>query len=385
MMSSNLRKVYVAGAGITQWGVYPAKTAYEHASQAIINILDDAEFQWKQVEAAFCGSVYQGTASGHQAVKELGFTGIPVVNIENACSSGSSAFRLGCQAVATGLYDAVLVFGMEKMPQGPIPSTAFQPWQLKMGFNVQPANYALESLDYMEKHGATVEDFARVTVKNRRHGALNPNARFQKAVTLEEVLASRDVAKPLKLLHCSPLADGAAGFLLVSGDKLKNKAKAVSVASTVLTSSAYGEAVYMSGVIGSAQYPPQEGTVEMSVRQAFEIAGCGPEDIDVVQAYDTMAPAELWDLEKLGFCAPGEAPALLKNGYFDLGGRLPVNTDGGLMSRGHALGATACGQIYEIVMQLRGTAGGRQVPGARAGLCHAMGAGPNSSVTILQK
>ena len=123
------------------------------------------------------------------------------MNVENACSSGSSAFRLGYQAVAAGLYDAVLVFGMEKMPTGPIPSTAFQPWQLKMGFNVQPANYALESLDYMEKYGATVEDFARVTVKNRQHGALNPNARFQKPVTLEEVLASRDVAKPLKLLH----------------------------------------------------------------------------------------------------------------------------------------------------------------------------------------
>ncbi len=384
-MGNKLRNVYIAGAGITKWGVYPDKYGYEHASEAIVDILDDSGFQWNQVEAAYCGSVYQGTASGHQAVKELGFNGFPVVNIENACSSGSSAFRLGYQAVATGLYDAVLVFGMEKMPTGPIPSTAFQPWQLKLGFNVQPANYALESMDYMEKYGATVEDFARVTVKNRQHGALNPNARFQKPVTIEEVLISRDVAKPLKLLHSSPLADGAAGFLLCCNEKLIHKSKAVLIASSVLTSSPYGEAVYMSGIIGSAKFPPQEGTVEMSARMAYDIAGCGPSDIDVVQAYDTMAPAELWDIEKLGFCAPGEAPGLLKQGYFNLGGKLPVNTDGGLMARGHALGATACGQIYEIVMQLRGTAGARQVPGAKVGLCHAMGAGPNSSVTILKK
>lgn len=125
-MSSKLRDVYIAGAGITKWGVYPDKYGYEHASEAIVGILDDSGFQWDQIEAAYCGSVYQGTASGHQAIKELGFTGFPIVNVENACSSGSSAFRLGYQAVAAGLYDAVLVFGMEKMPTGPIPSTAFQ-------------------------------------------------------------------------------------------------------------------------------------------------------------------------------------------------------------------------------------------------------------------
>jgi acetyl-CoA acetyltransferase len=174
-------------------------------------------------------------------------------------------------------------------------------------------------------------------------------------------------------------------MILTTEKKLKDRSKAVLVASSVLTSGVYGEAFYQCGMVGSVKFPPEEGMIELSARQAYEIAGLGPEDIDVVQAYDSMAPGELWDLEKLGFCQPGEAPKLLRQGYFDLGGELPVNTDGGLIARGHPLGATGCAQIYEIALQLRGQAGPRQVPDAKIGLAHAMGAGPNSSVTILKK
>lgn len=383
--ANETRAVYIAGIGIIKWGYFPERESYELAAESIINVLEDAAMEWKEIQAAYCGSVYQGTGSGHQAVKEIGLTGIPVVNIENACSSGSSAFRLAYQAVATGLYDTVLALGFEKMPKGALPSTAFRPWQLKMGFNVQPANYALETREYMEKYGATEEDLALVSVKNRKNGALNPNARFQQPVTVEEILASRVIADPLRLLNCGPLADGAACMILTTEKKLKDRSKAVLVASSVLTSGVYGEAVYQCGMAQSVKFPPEEGIIELSARQAYEIAGVGPEDIDVVQAYDSMAPGELWDLEKLGFCQPGEAPKLLRQGYFDLGGELPVNTDGGLMARGHPLGATGCAQIYEIALQLRGQAGPRQVPGAKIGLAHAMGAGPNSSVTILKK
>jgi len=379
------RTVYIAGIGIIKWGYFPEKESYELAAESILNSLEDAEMKWEEIQAAYCGSVYQGTGSGHQAVKEIGLTGIPVINIENACSSGSSAFRLAYQAVATGLYDTVLALGFEKMPKGALPSTAFRPWQLNMGFNVQPANYALETREYMEKYGATEEDLALVSVKNRKHGALNPNARFQQPVTVEEILASRVIADPLRLLNCGPLADGAACMILTTEKKLKVKSKAVLVASSVLTSGVYGEAVYQCGMLQSVKFPHEEGMNELSARQAYEIAGVGPEDIDVVQAYDSMAPGELWDLEKLGFCQPGEAPKLLRQGYFNLGGKLPVNTDGGLISRGHPLGATGCAQIYEIALQMRGQAGPRQVPDAQVGLCHAMGAGPNSSVTILKK
>ncbi|GAB6274382.1 MAG: thiolase family protein [Peptococcaceae bacterium] len=381
---NEMREVVVGGIGITKWGFYENAEWYDFGSEAILNALKDAGMEWKDIQAAFCGSVYQGTGSGHQAIKEIGLTGIPIVNVENACSSCASAFRLAYQTVAAEIYDIVLAVGMEKMPRGPIPSTAFRPWELKLGFNVQPANYANIAVQYMEKTGATIEDFSMVTVKNRRHGILNPNARFQKPVTLEEVLNSRLVATPLHLLHCCPLADGAAAFILCSKNKLKSKHKAVTVAASTLTSGVYGEGYPPADLTPSLKYPAAMSLTELSAKQAYEIAGCGPENIDVVQAYDTMAPAELWDLEELGFCKPGEAPHLLREGVFDLNGRIPVNTDGGLMSRGHPLGATAGGQIYEIVLQLRGQAGPRQVKDAKVGLAHAMGAGPNSAVTIFK-
>ncbi len=380
-----MKEVAVAGIGLTEWGFYPDKECYDFGSEAIFNALKDANMKWEDIQAAFCGSVYQGTGSGHQAIKEVGLTGIPIVNVENACSSGASAFRLAYQAVACEMYDIVIAFGMEKMPRGPIPSTAFRPWELSSGFNVQMANYANEAVEYMHKTGATVEDFSRVTIKNRKNGSLNPNARFQKAVTLEEIMNSRVVATPLRLLHCCPLADGAGAAILCSNDRLKQKKRAAKIAAAVLTSGVYGEGYLAGGTNASLKFPPNLGIVELSAKEAFEASGFGPSDIDIVQAYDTMAPAELWDIEKLGFCKSGEAPRLLKEGVFDINGKLPVNTDGGLMSRGHPLGATGLGQICEIVSQLRGEAGKRQVKDAKVGLAHAMGAGPNSSVTILRR
>jgi acetyl-CoA acetyltransferase len=231
----------------------------------------------------------------------------------------------------------------------------------------------------MAETGATVEDFSLVSVKNRKNGALNPNAQFQKSVTLEEVMNSRIIAWPLRLLHCCPITDGAAAVILCSKDKLKSRNKVVTVAASVLTSGVYGGAA-----MPSVKFPPEVDTLELSAKQAYEISGYGPEDMDVVQAYDTMAAAELWDIEKMGFCKKGEAPALLREGAFDIGGTLPVNTDGGLMSRAHPLGATALAQIIEIVLQLQGHAGPRQVQGAKIGLAHSKGAGPNNSITILK-
>jgi acetyl-CoA acetyltransferase len=381
-----MREVVVAGAGITRFDSYdgekgrPFKGFYDLGSEAILKALKDSDMEWKDIQEAFCGSVYCGTASGHQTIEKIGMTGIPIVNVENACSSGSSAFRLAYQSVATELYDVVIAVGFEQMPRGFIMSTAWPEWQRKMGFNVQPASYAMGTVRYMEETGATEEDFARVTVKNRKNGALNPNARFQKPVTIEEVLASRIVAKPLRLLHSCPLADGGTAVILCSKKKLKSKTKMVSVAASVLSSGTYGH-MYGGGSV-KIQTPDH---IEVSMKQAREMSGYGPKEMHVVQAYDTMAPAELWDLEKMGFCGKGEAPRLLREGYFNLNGKLPVNTDGGLMSRGHPLGATALAQIIEIYRQIREEAGPRQVPGAKIGLAHAMGAGPNSAVVILKR
>ena len=381
---NEMREVCVAGMGIIPWKVYD-KEHYDFGSEALLNALGDAEMDWNEIQAAFCGSVYQGTGSGHQLIKEIGLSGIPIVNVENACSSGSSAFRLAYLMVGAEVCDIAVAIGMEKMPRGPIPSTAFLPWELASGFNVQMANYANETMEYMEETGTTIEDFSRVTVKNRKNGALNPNARFQKPVTIEEVMASRIVATPLRLFHCCPLADGAAAVILCSKDKLKTKKRSLTVATSVITSGVYGEGMMMSSTMASLKYPAKVGLVELSANQAYEATGYGPEDMDVVQAYDTMASAEIWDIEKLGFCKKGEAAKLLKEGVFNIDGKIPVNTDGGLMSRGHPLGATGLGQICEIINQLRGEAGERQVKDAKIGLAHAMGAGPNSSVTILKK
>jgi acetyl-CoA acetyltransferase len=388
-----LREVAIAGVGLTRFDVYDgekghaSKEGYELGMEAILSALQDANIEWKHIQAAFCGTVYQNTGSGHQAIDQIGMTGIPIVNVENACSSGASAFRLAYQSIATELYDIVLAFGYEKMPRGFIRSTAWPLWQRQMGFNVQPANYAKETVRYMEETGATEGDFARVTVKNRKNGALNAYARFQKEVTLDEVLSSRMIAKPMRLLHCCPLADGGAAIILCSRNKLKSRSKVVTVAASVLNSGIYGSETGGTGSTGGGgSVRIHNDIVERSAREAWEMSGYGPEDIDVVEAYDTMAPGELWDLEKLGFCRKGEAPKLLQEGALDINGRLPVNTDGGLMSRGHPLGATAAAQIIEIYKQLRGEEGPRQVSGnPKIGLAHSMGAGSNSVITILKR
>lgn len=375
-----MREVFIAGAGITRFDRYdgqkgrPLREFYDLGAEAIQSALSDAGVGWSEIQGAFCGSVYCGTGSGHQAIERIGLTGIPIVNVENACSSGSSALRLACQLIGAGVYDVLIAVGFETMPRGLIQSTAWPEWQRHMGFNVQPANYAMQTVRYMEETGATEEDFAKVTVKNRKNGSLNPHARFQTPVTIEEVLSSRVIAKPLRFLNACPLADGGAAVILCSNDWLKSKDKAVSVSAAVLTSGTY-----------SSMRVKNPDLIAVSARQAYEEAGYGPEDMDVVQAYDTMSPGELWDLEKLGFCEKGEAPRLLREGHFNLDGKLPVNTDGGLMSRGHPLGATALAQIIEIYRQLRGEAGKRQVSGARIGLAHAMGAGPNSGIVILKR
>ncbi len=376
-----MREVTIAGVGLTKFGRYDGEDFWDFGSSAILSALKVADMEWRDIQAAFCGSAYADIASGHRTIAEIGMTGIPIVNIENACSSTSSAFRLAYQLIASEFYDIVLACGFEKGPRGFIPSTAWPEWERYMGFNVQPANYALRTVRYMEETGATVEDFARVTVKNRKNGALNPNAIFQKEVTIEEVLNSRMVAKPLRLLNCCPLADGSAAIILCSKDKLKSKNKMITVAASIQTTGTYG----VHTTSGGSVKIHNPDLAETSAKQAWEMSGYGPGDVDLVQAYDTMSPGELWDLELMGLCKEGEAAQLLKEGVFDINGRLPVNTDGGLMSRGHPMGATAGAQIIEIVRQLREEAGARQVSGAKIGLAHSMGAGPNSLITILKR
>ncbi|MFC2036340.1 thiolase family protein [Chloroflexota bacterium] len=377
-----LRKVYIGGIGIVKFMRYDDQEYYDFGSQAILNCLEDSEMEWKDIQAAFCGSVYQGTGSGHQVIAEVGLTGIPIINVEQACSSSSVAFTLGCQMIATELYDVVIALGFEKMGRGLLASTAFKPWEMALGFNVQPANYAQEIARYMHDYGATEEDFARIVVMERKKANLNPYARWFESgeVTIEDVLNSRMIATPVRLLHAAAMVDGAVGIILCSEDKLKSsisRDKKIEVAASVHTTGIYGE--------DSIKFKSDTNLTKEAAKRAWEISGYGPEDMDVIEVYEPMAPAFLSDVENIGFSKPGEATHLLREGYFEIGGKLPANTGGGLVGCGHPLGATGGRQIIEIITQLRGTAGQRQVQGAKIGLTHSMGAGPNSVVTILKK
>lgn len=376
------RDVAVAGVGITDFTKYQKESDYwDLGSEAVLAALDYADMGVGDIQAAFNGGVYTPTGAGHRIMAEIGMTGIPIVNVENACSSGASAFRLAYHQIALGIYDVVLVVGTDVIPRkGFLPSRAWPEWERYMGFNVQPANYAMKTIRYMEETGVTIEDISEVTIRSRQKGALNPHARFQKEVTLEEVMSSRMIADPLRLLHNCPLAQGGAAMILSSEAKLRANGKAVKVAAAVLNSGTYGAYTYWGDSV-KIQNPLH---VELSAKQAWEESGYGPEDVDVLQVYDTVASCALWCLEYMGFAEKGEAAGRLKAGEYDLGGSLPANTDGGLMARGHAMGATAIAQLIEIFYQLRGEAGPRQVHNPKVGLAQTLGAGPNSSITILK-
>ncbi len=384
-----MREVAVAGIGLVKFGRYdgmkgrPYKDVEELGREVVVRVLQDADMEFRDIQAAFCGNVYAGMASGHRAITLVGMTGIPIVNVENACSSSTSALRLAYQEVAFGLYDAVLAMGFEKIPPGLLEDTSLPEWQRYLGVNVFPAWYAMEAVRYMEDYGATEEDIARLSVLERNNATLNPNAMFfGQKVTHEEVMNSRYIAKPLRLLMCCANADGASAIIVCSKDKLKSKNKTITVAASVHATGTYGT------------HPPGGGSVriknptctEISAEKAWEVSGYGPQDMDLFQAYGAMSSGVITSTEDMGFCGRGEFPRLLKDGEFNIGGRIPLNTDGGLVGRGHPVGATGLAQVCEVVTQLRGAAGPRQIPGdPKTGLCHTEGAGPNSVITILKR
>ena len=375
-----MREVAVAGVGMCKFGRYPDRDYRDIGLEAVLNALKDADFEWRDIQAIFCANAYSGMGVGHNIAAEIGKTGIPIVNVENACSGGGSAFRLCYQSVAAGLYDICLAIGVEKILGGLLDDTSWPEHERTMGFNVQPANYALEIQRHMEEYGSTIKQIAMVTVKNRRNGVLNPYAGFQKEVTPEEVLNSRMIASPLRLLMCCANGDGASAAILCSADLFKSKARKVIVAASVLTSETYGN---VKGA-GSIKIHNPDRT-EIAAKQAYEMSGYGPEDMDLVEVYDTMASAELMSAEKLGLCKKGQYGPLLAEGVFDLGGKLPTNTSGGLMSRRHPLSATGLAQIAEIVWQLKGEAGPRQIADAKIGMAHCLGTPGNCSITILKR
>jgi acetyl-CoA acetyltransferase len=373
--------VEIAGVGIHPFGRFDGVTNTEmgvHAVRAALTEAGDPTF-----DAAFCGTAYGGVASGHKVLGALARTGMPIVDVEAGCASGGAALHLAAGAIRAGQYDCVLVFGVEKMPKGIIRSSFFEPWREEAGLAATPAYFALRAQRLLREAGLTKDHLADVVVKNRRNGVNNPDAMFRKEVTPEQVLASRVVCEPLHLwMLCSP-NEGAAAIVLRRA--AGSNGRTVSLASARLRShlpgSVLGEATPLSGIDDTEITPPST----LAARDAYEEAGIEPADLDVVECQDTDAARELLAYQELGLCPPGEQAKLLTEGTTALGGALPVNPSGGLLSKGEPLGASALGQVIELVHQLRGEAGPRQVAGARIGLAHTVGRGANACCVIVKR
>ena len=395
-----MREVVIAGVGLHPWGKFPDKSWVQMGAETALEAADDAGVQWTEIESMVCGAMQWGGSTGMRAgntiAAAIGETGIPIQNINNACASGGSVLRSAWLMVASELHDVVIAVGADKSPKGFLPSVpvlADEPgmpidmvrWHLGLP---NPGYWALEMRKRMERYGTTAEQLAQVKVKNSRHGALNPYARYQREFTIEEVLASPMVCDPLHLYEICGTSDGAAAVVLTSRDfAKKNGLPIVKLAACSLTSGMFGDPTMriplLSATSDEEATAPLLSESELAARMAFEQAGLGPEDMDFVELPDNSSWHELQYLETMGFCAPGEAEKLLTEGVTALGGKLPVCPSGGFSSFGEATIAQGLLQVVEATWQLRGTAGARQVEGARIGITQVYGAQANNSACIL--
>jgi acetyl-CoA acetyltransferase len=377
---------------MTKFGKFLDLGLKELAREAVDGALQSAGMEKRALQVAVIGNAAAGLITGQEMVRaqvvlrEMGIGGIPMVNTENACASSSTAFHLAWLYVASGLYDVALAVGMEKLyhedkrrsfaaigaavdvellqrviAQLQASQQEKKPSEGGGGGAGQSRSvfmdlYAAVAREHTRRYGTTKEQFARVAVKNHYHGSLNPHAQYREVYTLEQILESPPVAEPLTRLMCSPIGDGAAAAILCSAEIARRyTTKPVFVRASSLGS-------------GQDHGPDEPGISERVAKAAYETSGLGPDDVHVAEVHDATSPAELVLYEELGFCAPGEGGRLIDSGHTQLGGKLPVNVSGGLISKGHPIGATGVAQIYEIFVQLRGEAGQRQVEGAKVGL-----------------
>jgi acetyl-CoA acetyltransferase len=376
---------------MTPFGKFPEKGLKDLAREAVAEALADAGIEKGRIEAAYVGNAAAGVMTGQHMIRgqvvldPLGINRIPIYNIENACASSSFAFNLACTAVAAGVHDCVLVLGFEKLYHS---DKAKSFLALESGVDVVDYKnhfrrleenlgngekilsedgqkrsrlldvYAFRTRQYMERYGLTREHFARLAVKAHRNGALNSRAQYQEEVTLDEVLASGDVVFPFTRMMCAPVSDGGAAAIVCSKSVVQRFAsRPIWVSSSVVGS-------------GQVDGGMEEPVTSRMASKLYETSGIGPNEIDVVELHDTTSSAEIMYLIELGLCSGEESGKRIETGYFNLDGGLPVNPSGGLTTKGHPVGATGLAQIYEIVHQLRGTAGGRQVKNPKVGMTH---------------
>ena len=380
-------KVFVVGVGMTRFEKPGSRdwTYPEMVAEAAGAALSDAGVSFDAVQQACVGYTHGDSTAGQRAVYGLGLTGIPVYNVNNNCATGSSALFMAQQFVAGGISDVVLATGFEKMEKGPIAhSGGSNPHPLDRhidrlielrGFGEGPVTaqfFGNAAREHMERYGSTPEMFAQVAVKNHRHSVANPRAQFQDEYSLDDVLASRMIHDPLTKLQCSPTSDGAAAAVVVSERFVQEhglQAQAVEIAAmamaTDLPAAFEGGDIELVGASMSRR----------AAQQVYETSGLGPEDVDVIELHDCFSANEVVTYEALGLCAEGKGGVLAMEGATTYGGQWVVNPSGGLISKGHPLGATGIAQCAELTWQLRGQAEARQVDGARVALQHNVGLG----------
>jgi acetyl-CoA C-acetyltransferase len=377
-----MRRVAVIGVGVTKFGKHD-RSSGELFAEAAVDALADAQLAPSAVQALYYGNVVGGETehqlhTGPQAASILGIPTVPTTRFETACASSHAAFRHAVMEIAAGISDIVLVGGGERVLNVPTAdSTEYfayasdATWEQPLGLTF-PGVFALVARAHMAKHGTTEEQMAAVAVKNHKHGTMNPKAQFQKEITLDMVMKSAYVADPLKLYDCCPFTDGGAAVVLASEEVARKHRRAVWVLGTAAASD--------SMLLGDKKDLSRVTATERAAKAAYQQAGKTPADVDVVELHDCFTIAEIVATEGLGLFEPGAGGIAAERGWTSLGGKVPVNPSGGLKSKGHPIGATGAAQIAEIVTQLRGEAGPRQVGGARTGVTHTLG---GNTATVL--
>ena len=387
----NLRKVSVIGVGMTKFFKPGEKDYPELSKEAGEQALRDAGVSYDLMEQAFVGYVYGESTCGQRAVYQLGLTGIPVYNVNNNCSTGSTALYLAYQAIASGMNECVLALGFEKMERGSLGAKYSdrthpmdQHMQVMMstqGFEQAPAAAQMfggAGREHMKKYGTTKEQLAKVAVKNRKHAVANERSQFRQASSLEEILAAPMIYEPLTKFQCCPTSDGAAAAILCSENFAKKHGvdKGVSIPAMAMTTD------FKSSFESSMIKMVGQDLTQAAAQQVYEQSGLGPEDVQVIELHDCFTPNELITYEGLGLCGEGEAGKLIDTDQTTYGGKWVVNPSGGLLSKGHPLGATGLAQCFELNQHLRGLAGTRQVAGAKVALQHNLGLGGACVVTM---
>ena len=393
--------VWVLGASMTKVARYDDKDVIDLAAEATFAALDDAGVSIFDVDVLAAGSLFSQNSIGQQISKQIGQTGVPIYNVTNACATGATAVRTALMAIKAGEAEMGLAIGCEQMGKMGLlggagkaketrklfePSGRFggvMPVEGILGSGTMPAVFGQAGMAYAYEHdGVGFEQFAKIAEKNHAHSALNPLAQYQKAFTLDEIMNARVISYPNTLPMCCPTGDGAAAIVLVSDAKLKTlsleqQRRAVKISASVLTSDPWVEG-------GESQFDVNTLT-RNAADQAYEAAGIGPEDLDLVELHDCFATAELLHYDNLRLCEPGGAGAFIDSRAPWRDGTTPVNVSGGLLSKGHPIGMTGAAGVYEIATQLRGEAGDRQIPGAKVGLAHVIGLGSACGIHVLER